>query len=69
MIRKFYDVIPDGERKGGTRKIKDFPSDKQCIDSEHNPPTMIVLEPGIYEHECPSCHNVQTFIIPPKPTL
>jgi hypothetical protein len=25
-----------------------------CIHPEHNPPSMMVLEPGVYEHTCPS---------------
>jgi len=30
---------------------------------------MIVLTPGIYEHECPRCRKVQTVIIRPKPSM
>lgn len=26
-----------------------------CLHPEHNPPTHIVLEPGIYEYVCPGC--------------
>jgi hypothetical protein len=36
------------------KKIADAP--KFCHHPEHNPPSMIVLEPGTYEHTCPSCH-------------
>lgn len=34
-----------------------------CRDSDHNPPTMIVLEPGLYEHTCPSCKKKTHFRI------
>lgn len=37
-----------------TRKIADLPPGP-CTDSEHNPPTMMLWEPGIYEHTCPRC--------------
>lgn len=30
-----------------------------CFHREHDPPSMIVLEPGIYEHVCPSCGRKQ----------
>lgn len=40
-----------------------------CRDSEHLPPTMQLFEPGVYEHECPSCHKVTTFVVPLGPTL
>lgn len=37
-------------------------SDKPpCLDSEHNPPSMIVIPPGHHlEHTCPSCGKVAT---------
>lgn len=41
------------------RKIADLP--QPCFHPEHNPPTMIVLEPGVYEHTCPNCGAVTTF--------
>ena len=42
------------------RKICDLPDAYRnpCRDPEHNPPNMIVLEPGVYEHT-----------VPPGPTL
>lgn len=40
-----------------------------CTDPEHNPPGMIVLEPGTYEYTCPSCGEKRTIIVGPKPTL
>jgi Zn ribbon nucleic-acid-binding protein len=49
-----------------TRKIADLPS--VCRHPEHNPPSMMVYENGIYEHECPSCGHKQHFTVN-KPTL
>lgn len=37
------------------RKIADLPTDHPCVNAEHNPPTMMFFEPGVYEHECPAC--------------
>lgn len=48
-----------------TRKIADIP--RHCRHPEHNPPTMMVWENGIYEHTCPSCGAQQMFTIN-KPT-
>ena len=64
-INKF---LPE-KGKGGTRKIADFPEEKICRCPEHDPATMIVRSPGIYEHTCPSCGVTQTFIVNPKPTM
>jgi hypothetical protein len=55
------------------RKIDDPEHDKwikqqPCLHPEHNPPTMIVLEPGTYEHTCPGCGRTITFVVPPRPT-
>jgi hypothetical protein len=46
-----------------TRKIADLP--KICRHPEHNPPTHMVYEPGIWEHVCPACKTVQTFTVSP----
>lgn len=47
-----------------TRKIHDFsPSHSSCNHPEHNPPSMIVLPPGLYEHTCPRCGQKQTFTV------
>lgn len=35
-----------------------------CRDRQHDPPTHMVLLPGTYEHECPSCKRVLTFTVP-----
>ncbi len=34
-----------------------------CQSPEHNPPNMIVLEPGVYEHTCPACGAKQVFTV------
>jgi hypothetical protein len=46
----------------GLRKIKD--AEKPCMHPEHNPPSMIVLSPGTYEHTCPGCGNTVIFTVP-----
>ena len=36
---------------------------KACRHPEHNPPTMIVLQPGTYEWSCPACgHTVRVTV-------
>ena len=56
-------------KKGGMRKIASFPIEKTCHSPEHNPPMNMVMEPGIYEYECPSCGHKETIIVEPKATL
>jgi hypothetical protein len=51
-------------RKGGTKKIADLPAEKHCQHPEHSPPSMRVLEPGLYRHECPGCGKVMYFTVP-----
>lgn len=50
------------------KKIADLPEPSRpwvlerkppCHHPEHDPPKHIVLEPGIYEHECPGCGQKQ----------
>lgn len=36
---------------------------RECSHPEHNPPSMRVFDPGLYEHECPSCGKKQCFRI------
>jgi predicted RNA-binding Zn-ribbon protein involved in translation (DUF1610 family) len=38
-------------------KISEPKDDRPCISSEHFPPSMIALSPGMYEHTCPACGN------------
>lgn len=55
------------------RKVGELPDfdgwqtkDKRgCYHPEHNPPTHIVLEPGIYEHTCPGCSRKIEFSVQP----
>lgn len=52
------------------RKIRDLrSSDQVCNHPEHNPPGLISLPPGIYEHTCPRCGRKQTFIVRPNAQL
>lgn len=32
-----------------------------CFDLDHEPPTHMVFEPGMYEHTCPSCKRKIVF--------
>lgn len=41
------------------RKIEAGWAKQICTSSEHNPPQHIYLEPGVYEYECPVCHQKQ----------
>lgn len=68
-MRKLFEYSAFEGRKGGTRKIAELPKEKKCKDPEHNPATMILRKPGIYEHECPSCHEKQVFTVPANPEL
>jgi hypothetical protein len=43
------------------KKIKDL--SRPCLHPEHNPPGMIVLPSGVYEHTCPGCGNKITFTV------
>ena len=50
------------------KKIGDLPKNssyqkRYCIHPEHNPPSMIVLQPGVYEHTCPGCFEKIEFIV------
>lgn len=54
-------------RAGGTRKIAELPP-PPCQHSEHNPPAMMVYEPGVWEHVCPGCGARQVFTVD-RPSL
>lgn len=32
-----------------------------CLSHDHNPPSSILLSPGLYEYACPSCGHVTRF--------
>ncbi len=51
-----------------TKKISDLPHQPICRNPEHNPPSMRVFEPGVYEHTCPGCGHKMTFTVPARPT-
>ena len=46
---------------GGLKKVDDVPM--PCVHPEHNPPTHIVLQPGVYEYTCPGCGRVVRFTV------
>ncbi len=46
-----------------TRKIRDLPKSETCRHPEHNPLGMMVFEPGVYEHTCPSCGKKVQFVV------
>lgn len=55
-----------------TKKIGELPKSCGavcCRDREHNPPSMQVFEPGVYEHTCPGCGKKQTFVVHEGPSL
>jgi hypothetical protein len=52
------------------RRIGDLPEPGRyvlarptCHHAEHNPPTHMVLRPGIYEHTCPGCGVATMFTV------
>lgn len=51
------------------KKVADWPKPKRCRHPEHKPPTMVVLEPGFYEHTCPACGEVTPVTVPPRGEL
>jgi len=52
-----------------TRKIRDLPLEHwytpwpPCQHPEHNPPSHMVFEPGVYEHTCPGCGRQLEFVV------
>lgn len=48
-------------RQMPTRKIAEPKDRGHCRDPEHNPPSMMVYENGLYEHTCPSCGAKKVF--------
>ncbi len=48
-----------------TKKIADLPRERTCTSSDHNPPSMRVFEPGVYEHVCSACGKVTRFTVNP----
>lgn len=50
-----------------TRKLSDTPR-QYCRDPEHEVPSHMVFDNGLYEHECPGCGNKIRFQVN-KPVL
>lgn len=50
-----------------TRKIADFPKHVTCQHPDHSPPSMAMLDPGMYEHTCPACGHLTKFTVQPRP--
>lgn len=47
-----------------TRKIRENTLDAICRDPGHYPPMHMAYKPGaLVEHECPSCHQKQIFVV------
>lgn len=42
-------------------KIDDVPV--PCTNPRHNPPSNIVLDPGVYVHTCPECGRETRFTV------
>lgn len=51
------------------KKISSFSTEPRCLHPEHNPPTMILMEPGVYEYTCPGCEHSQEYVVPPRPSM
>lgn len=45
------------------KRVSDLPASAACRSPEHNPPSMIVLSPGLYEHTCPACGQATRFAV------
>jgi hypothetical protein len=45
-------------------KKKPLSPQTRCTHPEHDPPNMIVLEPGEYTWQCPACGKTVTFTVP-----
>lgn len=52
-----------------TKKISDLMFVEVCRNREHSPPSMMVYQPGVYEHTCPGCGHVTKFRVDRKYTL
>ena len=44
------------------KKIRDLERPKFCQSPSHNPPSMISLPDGVYEHTCPKCGAKQVVV-------
>jgi hypothetical protein len=41
--------------------------DRPCTSPEHDPPSMLVQQPGTYTWKCPHCGREVTYVVPPRP--
>ena len=46
-----------------TKKIANLPKGATCTSPEHRPPSHQVFEDGVYEHTCPQCGLVISFVV------
>jgi hypothetical protein len=51
-------------KRGGLRRLTGPSEVDPCQSPEHNPPSMLVYQPGWYEWECPACGHKQKFHVP-----
>lgn len=61
--------VPSHWIHGDSRKIRDFKHHDYCNHPEHNPPGLVSLPPGVYEHTCPRCNRKFVFVVPDGPRL
>lgn len=59
MIRKVLDAEKDVIHIAPEK----WSMSRPCIHPEHNPPSMIYLEPGEYEYTCPGCGEKKRFFV------
>ncbi len=53
--------LPEYDKEG----MRQIDMEEICRDPEHNPPSMMVYPPGVYEHTCPRCEEKKTFTVRP----
>lgn len=46
-----------------TRKIRDLEPELVCRHPDHDPPTHMLFENGVWEHECPGCGRKIQFTV------
>ena len=61
MMKNWIKGVSNNTLTGGLRKVADV--EEPCMSPAHNPPTMILLEPGVYEYTCPNCGKVTRFSV------
>ena len=66
--KKWTNAVSTVATIGWTRKVRDLDRIETCTNPSHNPPGMMVYEEGHYEHTCPGCGHVTSFVVR-KPRL